>query len=570
MVRTEPGSRARIMLVLLCAAIIPSCGGGNPSGTASPSSNNTNPSVSGDGRLVVFESSSGGGSQVVVIDRVNDTSQVVAADNDIANSVVTPDGRFIAFDSRPADNPFRQVFVQDLTTNDIVLVSAASDEAPGNGDSTNPSISEDGRFVAFQSSAVNLGARAASSNSILLRDVSSATTQLASPAAPSEDVNPEVSGNGQFVAFESRPLSGPGFSSVLLFNALTGLVSDVSQTTGEAALNGPSGAPSVSFDGQRIAFESRATNLTPTFPDASVFQGESNILVRDVQTGALLVASVPATPGVAADGDSLHPAISRDGRLVAFDSTATNLTGDVVVPGESNIFVRDLDARSTELVPQPAPPAPPPTPETVVAPPPPPPTTPATPTASDAGLSTGAPVPPIGTSDGLVTATPAQPTGTSTSGVTGTPGQPTGTTGGLVTSTPTPPTATGSGLITSTPAPPTATGSGLVTSTPVEPTGVSSGLVTSTPVQPTPPGSGSLVTGTPVQPTGSSSGLVTSTPVPPISSIANPTPVVTVAAERLSGNVRPRLSTDGAWVVYESRGRILLARRGTSEVSEIR
>jgi Tol biopolymer transport system component len=537
------GNRARIGLLLLCSAILPSCGGGPPSGPASTSRVNANPSVSRDGQLVVFESSSNGGREVVVVDRLTATSQVVAASGDVANSVVTPDGRFIAFDSRPADSSFRQVFVQDLTSNVVTQVSATSDQTPGDGDSTNPSISDDGGAVAFQSSAVNLGARSGASNSILLHDLSSGTTRLASSATPSDDVNPAISGSGQFVAFESRPLSGTEFAQVLLFNALTGLVSPVSQTAGAPALNGPSGAPSISFDGREVAFESRATNLTPTFPDTSSFQGESNILLRDVQTGALTVASVPLTSGVAADGDSLHPAISRDGRLVAFDSTATNLTTDAVVPGTSNIFVRDLDDRSTELITSPTPT----TPEAVVATPPPPPTTTAPPTSADAGLSTGAPVPPTGTSSGLVTSTPDQPTGTASGLVTGTPAQPTGTTGGLTTSTPTPPTATGSGL---------------VTSTPVEPTGVTGGLVTSTPVQP--PASGtSLVTGSPVPPTGVAGGLVTSTPVAPT------TPVVTTA-EIPRGGVRPRLSTDGAWVVFESGGRIFIARRGSGEVSEIR
>jgi Tol biopolymer transport system component len=487
----------------------------------------------------------------------------VSAGEDVANSVVTPDGRFIAFDSQPADSSFRQVFVQDLTTNVTTLVSATPDLLPGDGDSTNPSLSDDGRFVAFQSRAVNLGARSASSRSILLRDVSSATTRLASSTTPSDDVNPAISGSGQFVAFESRPLSDVEFAQVLLFNALTGLVSPVSQTAGAPALNGPSGAPSISFDGREVAFESRATNLTPTFPDTSSFEGESNILVRDVQTGALIVASVPLIPGVAADGDSLHPAISRDGRVVAFDSTATNLTTDAVVPGTSNIFVRDLDDRSTELITTPTPT----TPEAVVATPPPPPTTTAPPTSADAGLSTGAPVPPTGTSSGLVTSTPDQPTGTSSGLVSGIPDQPTGTASGLVTGTPAQPTGTSDVLTTSTPTPPTATGSGLVTSTPVEPTGVTSPLVTGTPVQP--PASGtSFVTGSPVEPTGVSSGLVTGTPVAPTTPVAAPSPVVTTA-EIPRGSVRPRLSPDGAWVVFESRGRIFIAKRGSGEVSEI-
>src|SRR6185503_3685010 len=101
------------------------CGGGNPSDGGSPSSINGNPSVSRDGRFVVFESASRAGRQVVITDRMNATSEVAAASDDLANAAVTPDGRFIAFDARPAGGGARQVFLRDQTTGVTTLVSAA-------------------------------------------------------------------------------------------------------------------------------------------------------------------------------------------------------------------------------------------------------------------------------------------------------------------------------------------------------------------------------------------------------------------------------------------------------------
>src|SRR5688500_7693500 len=110
----------RFRLLLLAVAAIAGCGDGDskPSGT-SVSALNGNPSVGQDGRVVVFES----GAQVVVVDRVNATSLVIGQNDGIANSVVTPDGRFVAFDARPAGVGTRQVFIRDLTTGETTLVS---------------------------------------------------------------------------------------------------------------------------------------------------------------------------------------------------------------------------------------------------------------------------------------------------------------------------------------------------------------------------------------------------------------------------------------------------------------
>src|SRR6185503_12992592 len=135
-------------------------------------------------------------------------------------------GCFVAFDARPAGVGSRQVFIRDLTTGETTLVSASTDDIPGTGDSTNPSLSDDGRFVAFQSNAVDLGARAASSSSVLVRDVAASTIRSADSSTGGDDINPAISGNGQFVAFESRPLEG--FSQVFLWNRLNSQVTSVS------------------------------------------------------------------------------------------------------------------------------------------------------------------------------------------------------------------------------------------------------------------------------------------------------------------------------------------------------
>ena len=89
------------------------------------------------GRLVVFESAS----SVVVVDRVNATSLVIGENDGIANSVVTPDGRFVAFDAQPAGVATRQVFIRDLTTGETTLVSASSGDFLATPADANCSIS---------------------------------------------------------------------------------------------------------------------------------------------------------------------------------------------------------------------------------------------------------------------------------------------------------------------------------------------------------------------------------------------------------------------------------------------
>jgi Tol biopolymer transport system component len=528
--------RARFGLLFLCGAAFAGCGGDSRPSSPPASARSANPSVAQGGRIVVFES----GASVVVVDRVNATSLVIGENDGVANSVVTPDGRFVAFDAQPAGVATRQVFLRDLATGETTLVSASSGDTPGTGNSTNPSLSDDGRFVTFQSNAVDLGARSASSSSVLVRDVAEATTRSASAFSTGDDLNPAISGNGQFVAFESRPLEG--FSEVLQFNRLNAQVTPVSRVENAPPPNGSSGEPSLSFDGRIVAFESRATNLTPATPATSAFATESNILVRDVLTGTLVPASVSLTPGVPANGDSRNPTISRDGRRVAFDSTATNLTADVVQPGTPNVFVRDLSTDTTELVTQPEPVSPPPTPP------------------APSGLTTSTPVVPIGTTGGLVTSVPVLPSGSST----GTPPPPTTPVTPVVPSEPAAPT----------PVPPTAPAEAVITTPPVTPLTPASGLTTSTPVEPIAPvGTGTLSTSAPVSGLSTStpvSGLVTSAPVGSTGTTSASTGITVVFATAPPGSRRPSISPDGAWVAFESRDGIFLANLQTKEITPVR
>jgi Tol biopolymer transport system component len=323
-------SASRLFALVLGATLIPSCGGNGPPATPAPSptpsSAGANPSVSRDGRVVVFQTSSPGAErQVVIVDRVNATSVVIDG-SDVSNASVTPDGRFVVFDAVPAGGGFRQVFLQNQATGEVTLVSAGPDGAAGGGDSRNPSVSDSGSVVAFESNAVDLGARSASSPSVLVRQVATTTIRSASSEATGSDANPAVSGNGRFVAFESRPVGGGGFPTVLLWNSQSDQLTPVSAAPGGAPADGPSGSPSVNLDGRLVAFESRATNLIGRETPPEVFAGESNVFVRDVLTDTIVTASAPALRGTPANGDSRNPSISGDGARVAFKARHDNFS----------------------------------------------------------------------------------------------------------------------------------------------------------------------------------------------------------------------------------------------------
>jgi len=253
-------------------------------------------SVSADGRLVVFQSGAsnlapgGGGhdwwSDVYLRDLAASLTVRLSVSTSGKTSdyaVISANGRFVAFRSEaydlvPGDTNGRpDVFVRDLQTGSIERVSVSSSGEQGNGDSGYPSISADGRFVGFTSSASNL--------------------------VPDDT-------NGREDAF--------------VHDRQTGATQRVSVSSSGAQGNFGSAYPFISASGRCVAFASQATNF------ASVAYVLNQLWVRDRQTGSTVCVSV--TPeGEPGNGDSVLSSVSADGRYVAFTSNASNL-----VPGDTN------------------------------------------------------------------------------------------------------------------------------------------------------------------------------------------------------------------------------------------
>lgn len=306
--------------------------------------------------------------------------------NDVSDGpAVTPDGRFVAFVSRAsdlaagvtdanrraaADGTGDDVFLRDRATGTTTLVSrsaagagnASANALSSSGGAVSPSVSDDGRFVAFHSRATDLVAGVLDLNDVddvFVRDTVANTTRILSADAAGRALGgsaPDISGNGRFVAFHSRTdparlvpgaASGGPANNVFVFDLQSGSVALASQNAGNTATgNSESSSASISGDGRFVAFESLAGDLV-----AGDTTNGLDVFLRDMQTGATEALSL--RPDGTGGGDfrtpSYDPAVSADGRFVTFASAVEGL-----VPGDANgftdVFLRDTQTDTTTLV----------------------------------------------------------------------------------------------------------------------------------------------------------------------------------------------------------------------------
>jgi hypothetical protein len=243
-------------------------------------------------------------------------------------------------------NLVSDIFVHDRQTGITTRVSLATGAVQANGDSFNAALSGDGRFVAFESEATNLVAGDTNLVSdIFVHDRQTGITTRVSLATGAVQANgdsflPTISNDGRFVAFESvgtNLVAGDtnGFSDLFHHDRQTGATVRVSVPTGGfPQSNEDSFEPAMSGDGRFVAFLSYASNLVPGDTN-----GEGDVFVRDIQTNITTRVSV-ATGGEQGNDFSCNPAISLDGRIIGFFSDSTNLVlGDT--NGFRDIFVRD-------------------------------------------------------------------------------------------------------------------------------------------------------------------------------------------------------------------------------------
>ena len=265
---------------------------------------------------------------------------------------ISVNGRFVAFDAedrKGTDN----VFLRDLRERTTTLVSRANGprgaigNAAGGIGSDGGSLSADGRLVVFDSDATNLvpGIHGDDFSGVFLRDLGVHTTTLIS-----EGHGGALSGNGRSVAFDASPhtvipANPDDTGGVWVRDLLSGTTSLASRASGPDGAPGNDDSdvgsgPAISADGQRVAFVSAATNLSPA---ASGTIAVSDVFVRDLASQTTtLVSRATGLDGPKGNHRSDDSAISADGRFVGFDSRASNLTPDDHESKHTDVFVREL------------------------------------------------------------------------------------------------------------------------------------------------------------------------------------------------------------------------------------
>ena len=361
----------------------------NSAGNGTGNRPSTKPFISADGRYVVFQSDSGtltpndgntttdvflrdlqAGTTTLLSAAVGGASSGNSASSD---PVISANGRVVVFHSFasnlvPGDtNGATDVFAYDVQTGTTSLVSANTAGAAGNDSSFMERVgyvefyrrvlSDDGRFVVFTSRASDLSPLDPNHvDDSYVRDLQTGTTTLVSVnktgTGSSGATIPVISGNGRYVSFQSTATdltaNDPGNGLDLfvrdLQTATTSLVSVTRAGAGADAHGNSYFFHTMSYDGRFVAFEAQSNNIVEN--DA----GSSNdVFVRDLQTNTTVRASVNAA-GTSTGGGGLNPAISSDGRFVAFDSGSTDLTPQSDTNSQGDVYLRDLQAGTTTLV----------------------------------------------------------------------------------------------------------------------------------------------------------------------------------------------------------------------------
>ena len=246
-------------------------------------------------------------------------------------------------------NGATDIFLRDTQTPTTILVSVALDGTQANGISTAPALSADGRYVVFISSATNLvpGISINSPFQIYRKDTVTGEVRIISTdntgliTANGNCSSPRISDNGRYIVFDSLAtnldtnVSSGGIRQVYLKDMQTGAMTLLSQADATNGGDGASSNPDISADGSYIAFQSAATNLIVGDGNGAT----DDIFLHDTQTPITTTRVSVATGGGEANGASTAPSLSADGRYIVFESEATNLLGvGVDTNGVSDVY----------------------------------------------------------------------------------------------------------------------------------------------------------------------------------------------------------------------------------------
>ena len=341
-------------------------------------------SISADCRFVAYSSratnlvvgDNNNKEDVFVFDRMDGSIERVSVDNngiegnfDSTRPSISADGRYVAFQSEATnlvpndtngdiDRSFgKDIFVYDRETDTIERVSLTDSGGESNQASEAPSISGDGRYVAFVSGANNLVSGYANGEyNVYIHDRTEDTivgisVPFGNYAANLNSLNPAMSSDGNYVAFEfsvdKSVDSTPGYQyrDIYLYNRVTQGVQRITGTEiGLDADQTESRAPSISADGRYVVFQSNLENLDFYDTNSAV-----DVFIYDRSDGSIRRVSSNGAEGGENFRESTTPSISGDGRFVAFESQASNLVASDT-NGSTDIFLKNLQSGEIVLI----------------------------------------------------------------------------------------------------------------------------------------------------------------------------------------------------------------------------
>lgn len=260
-------------------------------------------------------------------------------DDDSWLPAISGDGRYVAFASLATNlvagdtNGQEDIFLYDRDTGIMERVSVSSAEAQGNDQSTMPAISADGQFVAFASVASNLVPSDTNETlDIFVRDLAAGATERVSVAGGGTQANnfsayPSLSADGRYVAFSSYAFNlvagdTNNFGDVFVYDRQEDTIEMASVAADGTQGDASSDYPSISADGQTVAYSGPASTLV-----AGDENEVSDVFVWDrvdsvVYTVTRVSVADDATEG---DANSYTPSISGDGQYIAFTTVASTL-----------------------------------------------------------------------------------------------------------------------------------------------------------------------------------------------------------------------------------------------------
>ncbi|MCI0476942.1 MAG: hypothetical protein L0Y55_11885, partial [Anaerolineales bacterium] len=267
----------------------------------------------------------------VVTTRVSVASDGTQANAHVDSFEISGDGRYVAFATSANNlisgdtNGVGDVFVHDRQTGQTTRVSVSSGGTQATVHCEAPDISADGRYVAFQSAAVELVLSDTNSHKdIFVRDRQTGNTTRVSVSslgtqANGGSANPALSADGRFVAFSSYAANLVVFdlnahTDIFVHDRQTGETTLVSVASDGTQGNWDSLVPMISGDGRYVTFYSQATNLVPNDTN-----GSGDIFLHDRQTGQTTRVSVASDGTQGNFGADTRHAISADGRYIAFE-----------------------------------------------------------------------------------------------------------------------------------------------------------------------------------------------------------------------------------------------------------